>query len=70
MRLEYEVNDKIEGKHVMQINIHDSCGHIDSEELFKHMKNEDTLMKYLQSVYPCSVCGIKPTIKKGKSVLK
>lgn len=64
MRIEYEVNCKVEGKHVMQVNIHDSCGHINSEEFFKHMKNENALIKYIQSVFPCSVCGTKPKIIK------
>ena len=64
MRIEYEVNHKVEGKHVMQVNIHDPCGHIKSEEFFKHMKNEDVLIKYIQSTFPCRVCGIKPVTKE------
>lgn len=67
MRIEYEINHKIEGNHVMQVNIHDSCGHVKSEEFFKHMENEDALIRYMQSVYPCSACGIKPKIVKVNS---
>jgi hypothetical protein len=70
VEIEYEINHKVEGKHVMQINIHDSCGHVKSEEFFKHMKNEDDLIKYIKSVYPCGVCGVMPkTIKVNSASL-